>query len=99
MPIIEQHDILEMMARNHQALLNLRTISDAVAGHPCDAKTMMAALGVVRVNGERAGRQARRMLRALEAEARSRVIKGCPEPTRFPRLSSTMTDQRPAEAK
>ena len=71
MPIIEQQDIIEMIRRNHQALENLLIVSDAVsdalAGHPCDAKTMMAALGVVRVNGERAGRQAKRMLRAYEA--------------------------------
>ena len=67
MPIIEQRDIVEMMVRNHQALAKLRIVSDALAGHPCDAKTIMAALGVVRVNGERAGRQARRMLRAYEA--------------------------------
>ena len=71
MPIIEQQDILEMVARNHQAFVNLRIVSDALAGHPCDAKTIMAALGVVRVNGDRAGRQARRMLRAYEAGAAS----------------------------
>ena len=76
MPIIEQPDIIEMIMRNHQALANLRILSDALAGHPCDAKTMMAALGVVRVNGERAGRQAKRMLRAYEAAG---AIKGDPE--------------------
>ena len=69
MRIIEQRDIIEMMGRTHQTLANLRIVSDAVAGAPCDAKTIMAALGVVRVNGERAGRQARRMLRSIEAGA------------------------------
>ena len=68
MPIIEQRDLIEMMGRNRQALANLRIISDAVAGHPsCDAETIVDALEVVRVNGERAGRQARRMLRSMEA--------------------------------
>ena len=40
MPIIEQQDILEMVARNHQAFVNLRIVTDALAGHPCDAKTI-----------------------------------------------------------
>ena len=69
MPIIEQRDLIEMMGRNRQALANLRIISDAVAGHPCDSGTIVDALEVVRVNSERAGRQARRMLRSIEADA------------------------------
>ena len=68
-PIIEQRDIIEMMGRNRQALANLRIISDAVAGHPCDSAIIVDALEVIRVNGERAGRQARRMLRFIDGGA------------------------------
>lgn len=72
MPIIEQRDIIEMIRRNHQTLANLRIISDAVASARSDARTIdavAAALNIVRVNGERAGRQARRMLRFIDGGA------------------------------
>ena len=67
---IEQRDVIEMLRRGHQTLANLRIISDAVAGGRSDAhslEALAAALNIVRANGERAGRQARRMLRSIEA--------------------------------
>ena len=76
MPIIEQQGIIEMVVkRNQQALECLLKVSDAVsdvqAGHPWDAKAIMSALGVVRVNGERAGRQARRLMARLDRYCRT----------------------------
>ena len=72
MPIIEQRDIIEMIRRNHQTVANLRQISDAVASARSDARpidAVAAALNIVRINGERAGRQARRLLRLIDGGA------------------------------
>ena len=61
----EISDFRVRVSRAHKAAS--KRWGSAVAGSPCDAETIVEALEVVRVNGERAGRQARRMLRAIKA--------------------------------
>ena len=78
---IEQRDVDEMLRRAHQTLANLRIISDAVAGGRSDAyrlEHLAAALNIVRANGERVGRQARRMHRSIDAvEAGDDITSSC----------------------
>ena len=91
MRIIEQPAIIGMLVRANQTLANLRTISDAVAHGRCDVdgaegleglEDVIAALSIVRVNGERVGREARLMLRSINAVAEAGYDTPPPAPQR-----------------